>query len=135
MGFGCPALIRDLSTIKYSTNPYNVNAMTMAAGVGALEDRPYFEACRREIMQTRETTAVKLKRLGFTMPDSMANFLFARHPDIGGQQLYQTLKDRGILVRHFETPRLKDYNRITIGSPEQMETLIAELARILEETT
>ena len=134
MGFGCRALIQDLNTIKYSTNPYNVNAMTMAAGVGALEDRPYFEACRREIMQTRGTTAAELKKLGFAMPDSMANFLFARHPNIGGQQLYQTLKDRGILVRHFETPRLKDYNRITIGSPEQMETLIAEVARILEET-
>ena len=79
-----------------------------------------------------ELTA-RLKKLGFAMPDSMANFLFARHPDIGGQQLYQTLKDRGILVRHFETPRLKDYNRITIGSPEQMETLIATLKSILEE--
>ena len=69
------------------------------------------------------------------MPDSMANFLFARHPNIGGQQLYQALKDRGILVPHFETPRLRDYNRITIGSPEQMDTLLQVLARILEETT
>ena len=133
MGFGCRELIQDLNTIKYSTNPYNVNSMTMAAGVGALEDRAYFEACCREIVTTRAATAEALEALGFTMPQSLANFLFIRHPRLGGLELYQTLKRRGILVRHFETPRLKDYNRVTIGSPEQMETLIAALKSILEE--
>ena len=137
LGFGAgdPALIRDLNTVKYSTNPYNINRMTMAAGIGALSDTAYFnENCRR-IIATRTRAAAALKDLGFTMTDSSANFLFARHPQIGGLELYQTLKERGVLIRHFETGRLKDYNRITVGSDEQMDELIAAITAILEERT
>lgn len=134
LGFtiACPALTRDLNTVKYSTNPYNVNRMSMAAGIGALEDREYFEHNCRAIMKTREATAKELCEMGFTMTDSRANFLFAKHPAIGGKDLYLTLKERGILIRHFETPRLKDYNRITIGSDAQMRVFLDTVKDILE---
>lgn len=130
---GSAPLIQDLNTLRYSTNPYNINRMTMAAGLGSLMDEDYFHACRREVLETRAYTAQALEALGFRVLPSCANFLFAMHPDLGGLALYRALKERGILIRHFETERLKDYNRITIGSREQMQTLVQTLSRILEE--
>ena len=133
MGIGCNALIRDLNTLKYSTNPYNINRMTMAAGIGALEDDAYFKENCRAIMDIRGWAAEELMKLGFVLTDSVANFLFARHPAIPGKELYLKLKERGVLVRHFDTPALTDYNRITVGSREQMQTLLAAISSILEE--
>ena len=130
--FGCADLIADLKTIKYSTNPYNVNRMTMNAGIGALADDAYFRKNCQTIIETRAFTQKALTDLGFTMTDSLANFLFVKHEKTGGKELYLTLKERGILIRHFETDRLKDYNRITIGSMEQMEELIEALKEILQ---
>lgn len=132
-GIGCPSLIRDLNTIKYSTNPYNVNRMTMAAGIGALTDRKYFADNCRAIEQTREWTSDELRALGFTVLDSKANFVFAAHGRISGKELYLKLKQNGILVRHFDLARLTDFNRITIGSMEQMRTLISTIKKILED--
>ncbi len=132
-GIGCPCLIRDLNTIKYSTNPYNVNRMTMAAGIGALTDREYFADNCRAIEQTREWTSDELRALGFTVLDSKANFVFAAHGRISGKELYLNLKQNGILVRHFDSARLTDFNRITIGSMEQMRTLISTIKKILED--
>ena len=133
-GAGSEKLIQDLNTIKYSTNPYNVNRMTMAAGVGALEDGQYFESNCRAIMENREFTREKLENMGFTVLPSRANFLFAMHPALDGGQLYRTLKERGVLVRHFDKPRLSQYNRITIGSREQMEVFLSRVKEILEES-
>jgi histidinol-phosphate aminotransferase len=132
-GIACPALIQDLNTLKYSTNPYNINRMTMAAGIGALEDDAYFRANCQAIMDTRAWAAEELKNLCFALTDSKTNFLFAKHPGIPGKALYQALKERGILVRHFDTPLLTDYNRITVGSREQMQILIETIRSILEE--
>lgn len=132
-GIGCKALIQDLNTIKYSTNPYNINRMTMAAGVGALEDDEYFCQCCQKICENRAFTTACLRELGFEVLDSKTNFVFARHPAKSGLELYRRLKERGILVRHFETARLKDFNRITIGSREQMDALIHTLKALLEE--
>lgn len=131
-GIGCKELIGDLNTIKYSTNPYNINSATMAAGVGALKDREYFQRNCAAIAETRAWTTRQLRALGFRVIDSKANFVFAAAPDYSGQALYLDLKAKGILVRHFETPRLKDYNRITIGSREQMEALIATIKELLQ---
>ena len=131
-GAGSAELIRDLNTIKYSTNPYNVNRVTMAAGVGALEADGYFRVNCAKIVETREWTTEKLEALGFEVIPSMANFVFAKHPRIPGKDLYLALREKGILVRHFEKPRLKNYNRITVGSREQMKSLIRALAEILE---
>ena len=135
LGFGiaCKSLIADLNTIKYSTNPYNVNSMTMAAGIGTLMDEAYTKKNCQSIIQTRAYTAEALQKLGFEMTDSRANFLFAKHPKIDGKTLYTELRARGVLVRHFEKPRISDYNRITVGSREQMDILINTIRTILEE--
>ena len=135
LGFGiaCKELIRDLCTVKYSTNPYNVNAMTMAAGIGVMEDEAYTRANCRTIMDNRAYAAAELTKLGFVMTDSMTNFLFVRHPDVDGGEIYRALKARGILVRHFDGERIAAYNRITVGTKEQMDTLIENLRIILEE--
>ncbi len=133
VGFACKELIRDLNTVKYSTNPYNVNRMTMAAGIGALEDAEYFQDNCQQIMKTRAWTTKQLEALRFSVIPSSANFVFAKHKTVGGKEIYQKLKERGILVRHFDKEKLRDYNRITIGSPAQMEALIATLSQLLEE--
>ena len=134
LGFGAGNrdLIRDLNTIKYSTNPYNVNRVTMAAGVGALEADGYFRVNCQKIIENREWTTKKLTELGFEVIPSLTNFVFAAHPEIPGRDLYLALREKGILVRHFDTPRLRSYNRISIGSREQMKALIAALTDILE---
>jgi len=125
-------LISDLNRLKYSTNPYNVNRMTMAAGVAALEAKSYYEKNCRKIIDTREYTYQKLRELGFEVVPSSANFLFARHPNLDGNFLYTELKNRGILVRHFSGSRMKDYNRITIGTREQMDLLLDTIKIIME---
>ena len=132
-GVGCKALIADLNAIKYSTNPYNVNSMTLAAGYGTLCDPDYTAANCKTIMENREKTADALKKLGFEMTNSKTNFLFVKHPNLDGETLYLELKKRGILVRHFTASRISSYNRITVGTWEQMQTLIATIQSILEE--
>ncbi len=132
VGFACSSLIRDLNTVKYSTNPYNVNRMTMAAGIGALEDDGYFRENCQKIIQTREWTTAQLIALGFYVVPSAANFVFAKHAAVAGKDLYLKLKENGILVRHFDKDRLRDYNRITIGDQVQMQALITTLKQILE---
>ena len=136
LGFGvaCPSLIADLNTIRYSTNPYNVNSMTMAAGLGALEDEEYTRSNCRTVIENREYAAQKLKNLGFTLTDSKANFLFAKHERLDGGELYKKLRERGILIRHFTKARVSDYNRITVGSRDEMDALISAISDILEET-
>lgn len=133
LGFavGNKELIRDFETIRYSTNPYNINRMTMAAGVGALEDEEYTRNNCRIIAENREYTMAELKRLGFECLPSKANFIFAKHPKYNGKKLYEDLKQMGILIRHFEKDRIREYNRITIGTKQQMQALIAALEELL----
>lgn len=126
LGFcvACEELCQDLNTIRYSVNPYNINRMTMAAGSAAINDKEYFDKNRFEIIETREKVEKELLTLGFTVLPSKANFLFAKSDKIGGEELYKKLRENGILVRHFTTERISDFNRITIGTPEDMETFI-----------
>lgn len=126
LGFavGCRELIADLNTIRYSTNPYNINRMTMAAGIGVIEDEEYTRKNCRAIEETREFTVEELSKLGFETLPSKANFIFTKNKKICGANLYTELRRRGILVRYFDKARLSDFVRITIGSREQMETLI-----------
>lgn len=127
------AIIGDLEKIKYATNPYNVNRMTQAAGIAAIADSRYYEENCKRIMETRAYTAEKLQALGFAVVPSVANFLFVRSDAIGGLELYEELKKRGILIRHFTTEKIQDYNRITIGTREQMDALIQTIEALLEE--
>ncbi len=136
LGFGIasPEIIRDLNTIKYSTNPYNVNRMTMMAGCCALRDNEYYMNNCKTIIENREYTRKALLKLGFTVLPSRANFIFAKSPDMDGEKLYLSLKSRGILVRHFKKERIKDFNRITIGTMSDMQTLVRTIEEILKET-
>ncbi len=135
LGFavGQRELIRDLNTLKYSTNPYNVNRMTSAAGVAALREDDYYKKNAACIAENRTWTTNELRRLGFSVADSKANFIFARSPIIPGGEYYRKLKERGILVRHFDKARISDYVRITIGTMEQMKALLRETESLLEE--
>ncbi len=130
---GSAEMIGDLNTLRYSTNPYNINRMTLAAGTGALEDMEYFVNCTKTVCENREWAKTELQKLGFTVTPSSANFLFAKHAQIGGKELYEKLKQRNVLIRHFEKPRIRDYNRITVGTMEQMNILIRTINAILEE--
>ena len=132
-GIGNEAIIRDLNTVKYSINPYNVNRMTQAAGVAAIEDDAYYRESAQVIMAVREETAEQLQSLGFTVLPSAANFVFVRSDALGGETLYRALKSRGVLVRHFTKERIKDFCRITIGTREQMRILISTIRAILAE--
>ncbi len=134
LGFaaGNPELIRDLNMLKYSTNPYNVNRMTSAAGIAALSENEYYRRNALKIIENREYTVSELETLGFHVLPSKSNFIFAQVPDRDGKKLYMKLKDRGVLVRHFDKKRISDYVRITIGTKEQMNILIKEVKQILE---
>lgn len=131
---GCEKLISDLNAIKYSLNPYNVNRMTSEAGIGALEDKAYFEKNCAEIVENREWTKNELVKLGFFVTNSVTNFLFAKSKDIDGGELYEKLKQRGVLVRHFSQNRISDFVRITVGSKEEMNILMQNIKEILEES-
>lgn len=134
LGFavGNQALIQDLNTIRFSTNPFNINAMTMAAGIGSLEDEEYFRDNCRAIIENRTWLTGALRKMGFTVIDSMTNFVFVKHPKLGGKELYLRLKDNGILVRHFGGERLTPFIRITIGDAQQMQILADTIEKILE---
>ena len=130
-GIGCKEIIADLQTIRYSTNPYNVNSMTLAAGLGVLADEDYTHRNCQTIIENRVWTTAELQKRGFELTDSKTNFVFAKHPSVSGETIYTELKSRGVLVRHFTSERICDYNRITIGSKEQMVTLMRKLDEIL----
>ena len=133
LGFGAgnPEIIRDLNTAKYSINPYTINRMTMAAGIASLENDEYNMDNCRKIAEAREWTRKTLEKMGFEVTPSRANFLFARHPDISGEKLYKVLKERGILIRHFNVERIRDWNRISVGTREQMEQLVRVISEII----
>ena len=135
LGFavGSRELIGDMNTLKFSFNPYNVNRITMLMGEKALLDREYFISCRDRIVEAREWTKAELRRLGFTVTDSLANFLFAASPDIGGAAYQKALRDRGILIRHFSVPRIENWCRITVGTMPQMQALVRVTEEILKE--
>lgn len=134
LGFaiGNEKLIADLEKIKYSTNPYNINRLTLIAGEASMGDREYFIKNKDEIIKTREYTIKELKKLGFDVTDSKANFVFAKSDKIGGFDLYLKLKDMGILIRHFNDEKIKDYNRITIGTRLEMEAFIGAVKQIIK---
>jgi len=137
LGFaaGNEALIGDLKAMKYSFNPYNLNRLACLAGEAAVRDAAYFETCTGEIMRTRAAFTQELKKLGFTVLPSGANFVFAAPPGLGGGDYYQELKARGVLVRYFDKPGLRGFVRITIGTDAQMRVLLQNTVEILEGRT
>ena len=124
-------LIGYLKDVKFSYNSYTMNLPAIELGVEAVKDREYFENTVRRIIETREWTKAQLKNLGFTFTDSKSNFLFAAHEKVPAQQIFDELRKRKIYVRHWNKPRIENYLRITIGTPEQMEKLCEALEEIL----
>jgi len=124
-------VIGDLNKIKYSFNPYNVNRLTQLMGEAALDEEAYYREKHRVIITMRVHTGKRLRELGFEMTDSSANFLFAKHHGISGNELYSELKHKGILVRQWNKPRISDYIRVTIGTKEQMDAFIVAVTEIL----
>ena len=131
--FADKELIADLNKIKYSTNPYNLNRLTLVAGEAAIRENDYYMNNCKKIIETRAFTTKELKRLGFEVLDSKANFIFAKSDTVSGEELYKKLKSKGILVRHFKDVKIKDYIRITIGAREEMEAFLQAVKTILEE--
>jgi histidinol-phosphate aminotransferase len=133
LGFaiGHPDLIAALDRVKNSFNSYPVDRLAMAGGIAAMADRDYFERTRRAVMASRERLVAELRRLGFAVLPSAANFIFVRHPARDGAQLAAALRQRSIIVRHFQQPRIEAFLRITIGTEAQCRTLVEALEAVL----
>ena len=125
-------LIADMCKMKFSFNPYNLNRLSIIAGKESMLDTEYFDKCIAQIIANREYTVNELTKRGFTIPDSKANFIFAKHNTISGEEYFNELRKRNIVVRYFSKERIKDYVRITIGSKEQMTALINATDEILK---
>lgn len=124
-------IIADLEKIKYSTNPYSINRLTLAAGVAAVKDNGYYMNNCTLVIKAREYTTLALRKMDFRVLDSKANFIFAESTEISGKELYEKLKAKGILVRYFGSDRINNFVRITVGTMEQMEALVNAVSEIL----
>lgn len=126
-------LIADLEKIKYSTNSYNINRLTMAAAAATLDSNDYYIANSKKIQENRAYTTRELSKLGFETLPSVTNFIFTRCPGVEGGTLYQRLKAKGVLVRHWEKPEISGWCRVTIGTREQMDVFLDKVREILKE--
>ena len=126
-----PELIADMNRIKYSFNPYNINRLTLLAGKAAIEDEGHFKTCVAKIIENRKYLTEELKKRGFYVLPSGANFVFAKTDKVGGEALYKKLKERGVLVRWFDKERIEDFLRITVGTKEQIDVLLEKTDEIL----
>lgn len=124
-------LIGYLKDVKFSYNSYTMNLAAIELGVEAVKDKEYFQNTVQKIIKTREWTKEQLAGMGFTFTDSRSNFLFATHPRMDAQTIFEELRKRNIYVRHWNKPRIADYLRITIGTDEEMKQLVAQLKEII----
>lgn len=131
--FGCKKLIKYLYDVKFSFNSYTMNMPSIELGAAAIADKDYFDKTRSMVIATREKAKKELKDLGFEFGDSMTNFIFAKHPDKHGKDIFDYLRQNGIIVRRFDLPRISEYLRISIGTDEEMDELIRVLREFLKE--
>lgn len=129
LGFaiGHPDLIEALIRVKDSFNSYPLDSLAIAAGVAAFEDQAYFEACRDKVIEARHKLVQSLVELGFDVIPSAANFVFVRHPEKDAGTLATGLRDKGVIIRHFNKPRIDQYLRITVGRPDENQFLLSQL--------
>ena len=135
LGFamGNEKLIRYINDVKYSFNSYTLNQTALSLGVQAIKDREYFEETCAKVIATREWTKCELKKLGFSFGDSMSNFIFATHERVPAKEIFEALREHNIFVRYFSKPRIDNYLRISIGTQQEMEHLMAFLTDYLKE--
>lgn len=129
---GDKKLIEALERIKNSINSYTIDRIAIAGATASMIDVDHFESTRNLVIKTRERVVPCLEKLGFRVLPSKANFIFATHKSISGQTLYEQLKHRGILVRHFAKPRIEDYLRISIGSDDEMDAFLSALEDLVK---
>ncbi|WP_445491197.1 histidinol-phosphate transaminase [Niallia sp. 03133] len=129
---GHPSLIEGLNRLKNSFNSYTLDRLALAGAVAAIEDYAYFQEMAERIVTTREHTVAQLKKLGFSIVPSKANFIFITHPEIEAETLFHQLKSNGILVRFFNKPRISNYLRVTIGTDNEMQQFLSGVQSILE---
>lgn len=128
---GNEKLIGYLEDVKFSFNSYTMNPLSQILGAEAVRDGAYFAECNQKIIATRERVKKQLSELGFTFPDSQTNFIFAKHNTMAGADIFKALKEKKIYVRHWNKDRISEYLRISIGTDEQMDALIAALREIV----
>lgn len=129
---GNPVLIKYLNDVKYSFNSYTMNQTSLKYGVEAVLDEAYFRETTERIVKTREQAKKVLGEMGFSFPDSKANFLFITHSEFAAKDLFEALKKEDIYVRYFSLPRIDNYLRVTIGTEEQMEAFYEFLRRYMK---
>ena len=130
--YGCQDLIHDLDCVRGVMNPYNISDITMAVGCAALRDQAYLEAHVRDVEEARAYATTELRELGFKVLDSRTNFIFLKHPYLSGEEYVRELRERGILVRRYPSmKRAENYVRITIGTLEEMQAVVAATRSIL----
>ena len=130
----CEEIAKDINDIKNTVAPYNINAMTQAAGLAVLEDEERTQKNINLIKTVRDDIKNKLREIGFEVLDSSANFLFVRHEKINGSEIFEALKRRKIMIRHFNKPeKIADFNRITIGTAEQMQNMLEVLKGVVKQ--
>lgn len=128
---GHPELIKRLLDVKYAYNSYTLSQLSFLCGITSIDEEDYFQDQVNKIVQTREWFEEELKKLGFEYLPSRTNFIFTKHPTIPGADLMKQLKERNIYVRHFQKPRISDYLRVSIGTPEEMGILKDALKEII----
>jgi histidinol-phosphate aminotransferase len=128
---GHPKLIEGLERVKNSFNSYPLGRLAQAGAIAAIEDQAHLEETSAKVIRSRTELVNQLQLLGFETLPSTANFIFTRHPKHAGSKLYQLLRERGIIVRHFKLPRIEEYLRITIGTDEQCNELVLALKEII----
>ena len=129
--FGQEELIEGLERVKNSFNSYPLDTLAQAGAAAALADLEWFEASRERIIRNREQLASDLATLGFEVLPSKANFVFARHPGRAAAELHRGLRERGIVVRYFDKPRISEFLRITVGSEEECGAVVDSLKALL----
>ena len=128
---GNAKLIKAMNDVRYSFNSYPMTRLSVALGVAALSDQDYFEETTAKIVATRERTKQALTELGFTFGDSMTNFIFATHKTVPATHLFEELRKQHIFVRHFSSPRIDNYLRISIGTDAEMDRFLAAVQEII----
>lgn len=131
VALGNQEVIAKLYDVKNSFNSYPIDSLAQIVGKASMDDSEYIKENAKKIIQTREYTKRELKKLGFIMPDSYANFIFVKHPCFDAEQLFLSLRESGILVRYFKKPRIDQYLRITIGTQAEMEILVKTVSQLL----
>lgn len=131
--YGNEGLIAGLNAVKNSINSYTLDRMALAAAQAAVEDGAYTDDTCRRIAETREKTAGKLLDMGFVVLPSKTNFLFVSHQTVPADVIFKKLREKGVLVRYFNKPRINNFLRITVGTDEEMDILVSALTEILEE--